>query len=128
MVQPKKLVLIGYWDGPQTNHSWPAVENFVDTGWGADEREAVVSYLRTGMIVRLYMGYSKCRFCGKDNGYLELSDGHFVWPGGLAHYVAEHGVRLPKLFVEHAFAMTEALENADRDIDWWKEVNLTQGR
>lgn len=128
MLQPKKLMLIGYWDGAETKHSWPAVEDFVDTEWDAEEREDVVRYLGTGLIVRLYMGYSRCRFCGQNNGYMELSDGHFVWPGGLAHYVAEHGVRLPKLFVEHSFAMTEALGNAERDIDWWKEVSLAHGR
>lgn len=24
MVQPGKLILIGYWDGPETDHTWPS--------------------------------------------------------------------------------------------------------
>ena len=128
MVQPKKLVLIGYWDGPETDHSWPAVENFVDMGWDADEREFVVSYLQSGVMVWGCMGFSLCRFCGQENGNLELSDGHFMWPDGLAHYVAEHGVRLPDLFIHHSVARMEGLESAVRDAGWWKSVMPTHGQ
>jgi hypothetical protein len=31
-----------------------------------------------------------------------LSDGHFIWPQGLAHYVDKHSVRPPDEFVHHA--------------------------
>ncbi len=31
-----------------------------------------------------------------------LSDGHFIWPVGLAHYVDKHLVRPPEEFVRHA--------------------------
>ena len=31
-----------------------------------------------------------------------LSDGRFIWPRGLAHYVDKHFVRLPEEFVHHA--------------------------
>ena len=72
MVRPKKLVLSGYWDGPRTTPSWPSAEDFVDTSWDADEREQVVTYLQTGLIARLYMGFSQCRFCGQNNGDMEL--------------------------------------------------------
>lgn len=47
------------------------------------------------------MGYSPCRLCGDNDGALELSDGVFVWPEGLRHYVVDHGVRLPQEFVSH---------------------------
>ena len=48
MVQPKNLILIGYWHGPQTDHSWPSPEDFVDTSWADDDdddddREDIVS-------------------------------------------------------------------------------------
>lgn len=31
-----------------------------------------------------------------------LSDGHFIWPEGLAHYVDKHSVRPPEEFIRHA--------------------------
>ena len=39
-----------------------------------------------------------------DMGCRELSDGTYVWPEGLAHYVEEHNVRLPQQFVDHVLA------------------------
>lgn len=35
-------------------------------------------------------------------GRTDVSDGTFVWPSGLAHYVERHDVRLPPWFVAHA--------------------------
>ncbi|WP_127502582.1 hypothetical protein [Actinoplanes solisilvae] len=62
----------------------------------AEERGAVVAYLRSGTAVVAAAGFSVCRVCGDDNGSTELTDGeHFVWPEGLAHYVEAHDVRLP---------------------------------
>lgn len=122
MVQPRRLVLIGYWDGPETDHSWPSPEGFVDSGWDLEERDLVASYLRTGLVARTYMGYSRCRFCGRNNGDSELSDGHFVWPDGLSHYVEDHGVRLPDRFVKHVLKMIDGLETTQRDERWWREA------
>jgi hypothetical protein len=126
MVQSTRLILIGYWDGPETDHSWPSPEEFVDPSWDAEERELVASYVSTGLVARSFMGFSRCRFCGRENGNLELSDGLFVWPEGLAHYVTEHAVRLPDRFVEHALDMTDGLETADREVDWWREFRTTR--
>ena len=122
MVQPRRLTLIGYWDGPETDHSWPSPQDFVDASWDEEERDLVASFLQTGLVVRTYMGYSECRMCGRENGDLELSDSVFVWPEGLAHYVADHGVRPPDRFVRHVIEIVNALEGAERDEQWWREV------
>lgn len=51
------------------------------------------------------LGYSYCRFrdCRDEhrnrNGCRDLSDGVWVWPEGLAHYVELHSVMLPEEFV-----------------------------
>lgn len=115
-----KLILIGYWEGPETDHSWPSPEELIDQSWDPEERELVGFYLSTGMVSMGCMGFSRCRLCDRPNGNLELSDGEFVWPDGLSHYVREHSVRLPEPFVAHAVAMTDRLESADRDLDWWR--------
>lgn len=117
--QPVQLRVIGYWAGPDTTGSWPSPVDFVDLGWDPDDRDYVATYLAEGRVVWGFMGYSPCRFCGKENGDLELSDGTYLWPSGLAHYLTEHGVRLPDEFVQHAYARTESLEQAGRDVEWW---------
>lgn len=66
------------------------------------------------------LGHAHCRVCGALNGSLELTDGTFSWPEGLAHYLEEHGVRLPPRFVEHARRTTERLEDAEIDEVWWR--------
>jgi len=54
------------------------------------------------------MGYSFCRFedCNHDGRYAlgstDLTDGQWIWPEGLWHYVADHGIRLPNAFVDYA--------------------------
>jgi hypothetical protein len=113
------LVLIGYWCSDRTPH-WPDPASFVDLSWDPIEREAVTDYLRRGFVARAYMGHSRCRFCDEPVGSLELSDGTFIWPEGLAHYVDQHGVRLPASFVEHVAGWTEGLEESEVDAAWWR--------
>jgi len=113
-----RLILIGYWKGPR-DPRWPDPQAFVDPSWDAEEREDVADYLRYGMVSGAFMGLSECRFCGKRNGSLELTDGVYVWPQGLAHYLIEHGVRLPRVFVEHVYRLRDATEEAQVDGDWW---------
>ena len=42
--------------------------------------------------------------CCYTTGWVELSDGVWLWPDGLAHDVEAHGVRLPDEFVAYAAA------------------------
>ena len=65
------------------------------------------------------MGLSVCRVCGASNGYAEYSDGTYIWPSGLAHYVDQHDVRLPDEFVRHAVARLLEFEAAEIDGEWW---------
>jgi hypothetical protein len=106
-VRVTKLLGIGYWnDGGEV--VWPDPEAFIDLSWDAGERARVVSYLQAGTVLRRFFGYSTCRVCGIANGDAELSDGTYMWPDGLAHYLSEHGVRLPTAFVEHAMTSGSA--------------------
>jgi len=82
----------------------------------------VIDYLRQGQIARAYMGWSRCRLCDQNNGNLELTDGTYVWPSGLVHYVESHDVRLPQRFVTHAEARVDSIEQAQRDEDWWSSA------
>lgn len=121
-----KLVLIGYWAGERAP-GWPSPAEFVDPGWDADERDVVADYLRRGFVARSYMGVSPCRICGQPNGALELTDGTYVWPDGFAHYVAEHMVRPPQVFVEHVLASLDRVGEAVHDACWWRSFTDVAG-
>lgn len=110
---------VGYWNG---GHSpgWPDVTSFTDADWDEDERAVVSQYLCSGTMARTFMGYSACRLCGASNGYAEFTDGSYIWPAGLVHYVDEHGVRRPDEFVQHAVARLAELEGAEVDDQWWR--------
>jgi hypothetical protein len=99
------LVLLGYWRANDEPQSFlPNVVERVDPDWDPSERRKVVAYLRDGAYAAGYMGYSTCRFCRRDNGSRELTDGRYLWPDGLAHYVEDHEVRLPSSFVAHVIS------------------------
>lgn len=61
---------------------------------------ALIAYLGREEHVRsAYCGWHTCRICGAACGTEDVSDGVWVWPSGLAHYVGEHRVELPEEFV-----------------------------
>lgn len=54
-----------------------------------------------------YMGYSKCRICGKLNGTQTHYTNLFAWPEGYKHYIEEHGVQPSAAFVLHIRGLIE---------------------
>lgn len=101
MIEKLEIRSIGFWKGP-LEPLLPNPADFVDISWDPAERDLVVRHLRSGCRMLQMMGSSWCRLCGKrDNGAIELSDGYYLWPEGLAHYLEAHWVRLPREFVDH---------------------------
>lgn len=113
---------IGYWvDAERPDLPDPGV--FVDATWDVAERQAVAAYLRGGRAVEVGSGCSPCRICGTPNGFEEFTDGAYLWPEGLAHYVADHAVRLPDEVVQHALCSTNSVSTVEQlgvvDTTWW---------
>ena len=83
----------------------PRPHDLVMEGWEKDRLLSILTYLRSGHKLNAQLGYSYCRFrCGiprRAMGDAELTDGLYVWPEGLVHYVEVHAVRLPPFFVDH---------------------------
>jgi hypothetical protein len=94
------LVLVGYWREGRGSR-WPDPWKFIDDAWDPAERDSVADYLSHGFVPWVAMGESQCRICRRRNGSAELSDGVYVWPEGLGHYVKDHSVRLPLQILEH---------------------------
>lgn len=69
----------------------------------AEARECVAAYLDQGIVFKRCRGKSWCRFGCRhlDMGNKDLTDGTWVWPEGLGHYIRVHGVTLPDQFLNH---------------------------
>src|SRR5271169_3678496 len=99
------LKAIGLWIQTLADEERPAPQELVGQ-LPSQVRTALVSYLSNCLRLVQYRGYSWCRFeCGAKHsamGSWDLTDGTWVWPEGLAHYVEVHGVILPEEFVDRA--------------------------
>ena len=99
---------IGFWHEPGSGRLAADPRRLVRPHWAADERTRLMAYLRAGAQVGAYMGTSYCRFgCGGAAprlGCRDLSDGVWLWPDGLVHYLEVHDVALPEEFLAHARA------------------------
>ena len=110
MVVALLVTLIGFWRSERTP-GWPDPVDFIDEDWDLSERQQVSDYLDHGgvQVPWMQMGWSWCRICSTEdgdepyssNGTGEFSDGVYLWPEGLSHYVRDHSVRLPRDIVTH---------------------------
>lgn len=112
MGSPKRrLEAVGYWFNDLAPSSYPRPQRLVGA-WRRRDRTLVLAHLRSGVVFESYRAKSFCRFrCGVTParmGHRDLTDGLWVWPEGLAHYVEAHSVRLPERFVAHAIAHPDA--------------------
>jgi hypothetical protein len=100
------LIAVGYWvedDDGEFGRSLPNPRDLVGADYGPELVARISRYLESGATFMSWMGYSHCRFaCGVGGvpGCRDLSDGIWVWPEGLPHYVAAHNVTLPDEFLK----------------------------
>jgi hypothetical protein len=119
-----KLKAVGYW---WSDDDWtlPHPKWLVQPDWQPADRATIVRYLQSGQGCIWYLGYSWCRFgCDNDTnmGTSCLTDGNWIWPEGLAHYVEQHGLRLPDEFIDtmrqNGWKVPEAAKRL-ADLDEW---------
>ena len=123
-----KIKPIGFWRSYQEK-SLPNPSNFVDPTWDDNEKQIVINHLKNGFRMPYAMGgLSWCRFlCEQEYcGALEFTDGYYLWPEGLLHYVQNHEVKLPEEFIAHckSYRKPNTLyfdKNREYsfDRDWW---------
>lgn len=108
LTQRPPLKAVGYWqcapvNRPVENDRFPNPLFLVCPAWCSRERKRILAYLWAGRTYAQWRGVSYCRFaCGIPRGEMGsrcLTDGEWVWPQGLPHYVEQHQVRLPAEFV-----------------------------
>ena len=121
---------LGYWRD-DTELNLPDPRDLVKHGWLGVERINLIRYLKSGTIFRSSWGHSWCRFaCGiadNDMGSHDLTDGDWVWPEGLSHYVEFHDVMLPEQFIAHCRSSdwhvneVTAIRSCQLDHSIWRE-------
>jgi hypothetical protein len=112
------LKAIGFWIVKLGDEEFPAPEEFV-APMPNNVRAPLIRYLDAGLIFRAYRGRSWCRFgCGVDHsrmGSKGPTDGVWLWPEGLSHYVGNHEIRLPDEFVAHALVAAKPRQPAENE-------------
>lgn len=104
------MIKIGFWAQVPPNHPasvegdlpWPS--EFYAPNWDDDERLKIAVYLDSGKEHAAYKGWSTCRLCGIMNGSTDLTDGKYLWPQGYSHYIREHKIRPPQIFIDWALS------------------------
>lgn len=95
-----KLIPVGYWYSDRE----PELP-IPDHNKSTEHEEEIARYLRSHKEINAYRGSSPCRLCDlRHNGSKEYSDGVYIWPQGLVHYIEEHKTTLPIEFIEHILA------------------------
>jgi hypothetical protein len=90
---------IGFWISNLDDDRFPPPQELVSE-YDTQTARMITDYLDAGTLIDAYFGFSWCRFlCGDGFGSSELSDGEWLWPEGLSHYVRYHNVRLPDSFL-----------------------------
>ncbi len=99
---------VGFWRrfedisvDPADSRPWPSVD--VSAGYEINKSN-IIEFLIRGAVESYELGYSTCRLCGSNSvemGCITQTDGIFVWPEGLLHYVQNHNVQLPSKFLAH---------------------------
>ena len=126
--------LIGYWISSFKDEEFCAPQEVV--GYLPPEvRSGLSDYLDAGSRCGVGFGYSWCRFfCdipSEKMGSGERTDGCWIWPDGLSHYVRAHGIILPEEFTAHALAQKphhrpstdsdEEFFGAPSSLDYWRD-------
>ena len=127
------LIAIGYWKS-ELEPNLPYPSEFQDENWNQEEKEMILNHLNNGILAIKYRGVSWCRFnCDEINmGTKCLTDGKYIFPEKLTHYIEFHNVRLPKKFVEHVKNFQPIEERFDVEVNeinysWWKKIKLKNG-
>lgn len=120
---------IGFWRC-YAQPELPEPQELVSSGWLVEpEKSLLASYLSEGAIYETWRGLSHCRFgCDGDLGCHDFTDGAWIWPEGLSHYIEHHDLMLPSEFIEHCReagwrtpidAVARVAKTCDHDFAHW---------
>lgn len=97
-----RLHAIGYWYSTYEPHLPHPIAN--QSRRDPPTRDAVRAHLQRGEVWMAFSGHSYCRLCDCNDasmGSCDLTDGVWIWPQGLTHYLDTHDIELPATFLDH---------------------------
>jgi hypothetical protein len=87
--------------------------------WPVELRRHIADYLDGGVEFEAYRCMAYCYLCDFQQPDRELSDGTWIWPEILGHYVRAHGIALPWQFLRLALAGARPIPRRE-----WKEQGI----
>lgn len=124
------LIAIGLWYS-ELEPYYPHPKGFIDKSWDKEIKQPIITRLKASYPLPYpYAGKSWCRFsCGEtEMGNRDYSDGIYLFPEGLVHYLEQHNLKLPNEVVEKMLANPIAKYNFESDfsvdIEWWKTQKI----
>jgi hypothetical protein len=122
-----QLIAIGYWNSIY-EPEFPDPINFEDSNWNLAERNLVIEHLKKGTPIFSWVGSSWCRYrCKESNmGAHCLTDGKYIFPEKLVHYIKYHNIKPPIEFIEHVLSYRPLKIFSDSNeyeinYEWWKK-------
>jgi hypothetical protein len=92
--------MVGYWYAPWNKQlDLPRADGLIRVGWRLSERDKIANYLSRGVPCNFFLGFASCRLCDERLGTRDPTDGEWVWPERLEHYITVHDVTLPDVFI-----------------------------
>lgn len=94
----------GFWQVDAENDAHlPLLETWIAPAWQPEDREELLSYIENAPLVVASSNLkSPCLICGAlQNSSDFRSDGDWLWPADLAHYISQHRVRIPDSMIQH---------------------------
>ena len=97
-----KLIAVGYWNSKFFQEDRFIYPHEIVSESKLPDMLKLADYVAKGNSAIAWKGYSACRICDKILGTRCLTDGAYIWPEKLEHYIVEHDIFLPQEFIDHA--------------------------
>jgi len=103
---------------------FPSIIDVSGAEWDEDEIQKVASYLRSGAIAIASPGIARNVVDGTQFAATTSwrSDGVWLWPDTLAHYLERYRIRLPAKLIDHiranGYVVPTVTEHSLRSLEW----------
>lgn len=115
----------GFWRVDAGNDSHlPLLSTWTAPEWQPEDRDALLSYVENAPLVVASSDLkSPCLVCGAFQSSSDFrSDGDWLWPADLVHYISQHRVRLPESMILHirqkAYTPPRKVNAAIEELPW----------